>query len=93
MQNKVDKIISEKISPLLRSHNGDINLLRIENEDTIVIEFLGQCRGCISADETLEHIIKDTLKKEIPNIKEVKVEDRVNEELLYIAKEYFKNKC
>ena len=91
MINKVNSVINEHIRPLLAQHNGDIKVVSIE-DDVVLVEFLGQCSGCLSAQHTMETVVKDILLEKIPTIKEVKLQVKTNEDLLAIGKNFMKNK-
>lgn len=87
MFERVEKFIEERIRPYMQSHSGDIKLLSVEN-GVVSIRLLGQCSGCPSAKYTVEDVIEESLKKEMPEIKQVIVEQGVSEELLQMARKF-----
>ena len=90
MVQKVEKIIEDEIRPKLKSHNGDIKLVSVE--DSIVnVKLLGACSGCPSADLTRKNLIEETLKKQLPWVKEVKLTREVNQDLIDMAKKILGN--
>ena len=91
MLEKINSVIDNLIRPLLAQHNGDIEVVDVK-DDVVVVKFLGKCNGCISAQSTIEDVVENILKKEIPIINEVKLLNKTNEDLLNIAKKFLKNK-
>ncbi|KGK88838.1 MAG: NifU family protein [Clostridium lundense] len=85
MFERVEKLIEEKIRPYMQGHSGDVKLLSVEN-GVVSIRLLGQCSGCPSAKYTVEDVIEASLKEELPEIKQVIVEQGVSEELLQMAR-------
>lgn len=62
----------EEIRPFLQSDGGDISLLSIENEDTLVkVQLQGACVGCSVNQMTLKSGVEMTIKKYVPQIEEV----------------------
>jgi Fe-S cluster biogenesis protein NfuA len=91
MFTRVQKILDEKVKPHLAEHHGNVELL--EAKDGVVkIKLLGQCSGCPSAKYTVEDLIETTLKQEIPEIKEVILDNEVSKELWDMAKKILKQR-
>ena len=71
IRNKVKKII-DQIRPNIQLDGGDIELVDVDEKNGIVkIKFQGACVGCPMASITLHAGIAQTLKNQIPTIKEV----------------------
>jgi len=67
----VEKALDE-IRPFLQSDGGDISLLSIENDDTLVkVQLQGACVGCSVNQMTLKSGVEMTIKKHAPQIKQV----------------------
>lgn len=81
----VNQIIRTKISPQLMTHDGDLELVGVE-DGVVTIKLLGACRGCPSAKETVEEIVLAGLQAEIPAIREVVIWDETSEDLIIMAK-------
>ncbi|MTI65102.1 MAG: NifU family protein [Firmicutes bacterium] len=85
LKEKVGRIIKSKVRPYLLSHGGDLEVL--DFKDGIArINLLGQCKHCISSDNTVKKVIEKILIEELPEIKKVVVENQTNKELLDEAK-------
>ncbi|MCB2291750.1 NifU family protein [Clostridium sp. CS001] len=70
MIEKINKIIELKVKPQLALHDGDIEVIKVE-DGIVEIKFLGACKGCPSAKFTIEDVVEKALKEEIPEIKKV----------------------
>ncbi|MFI1772996.1 NifU family protein [Thalassobellus citreus] len=62
----------EEIRPFLQSDGGDISLLSIEENDTLVkVQLQGACVGCSVNQMTLKSGVEMTIKKYVPQIERV----------------------
>ena len=62
----------EEIRPFLQSDGGDISLLSIEDNDTLVkVQLQGACVGCSVNQMTLKSGVEMTIKKYVPQIEQV----------------------
>ena len=62
----------EEIRPFLQSDGGDISLLSIEENDTLVrVQLQGACVGCSVNQMTLKSGVEMTIKKYAPQIEHV----------------------
>jgi len=62
----------EEIRPFLQSDGGDISLLSIEENDTLVkVKLEGACVGCAVNQMTLKSGVEMTIKKYVPQIEKV----------------------
>jgi len=67
----VEKALDE-IRPFLQSDGGDISLLSIEEDNTIVkVQLQGACVGCSVNQMTLKSGVEMTIKKYAPQIEQV----------------------
>lgn len=67
MIDKINKIIEDEVKPQLALHDGDIEVIKVEN-GIVQIKFLGACTGCPSAKFTIEDVVEKALKEKIPEI-------------------------
>ncbi len=71
IKNNVQKALDE-IRPFLQSDGGDIRLVGIENDDTLVkVQLEGACVGCSVNQMTLKSGVEMTIKKYVPQIEKV----------------------
>tara|TARA_R110002050_G_scaffold94765_2_gene197224 strand:+ start:80012 stop:80257 length:246 start_codon:yes stop_codon:yes gene_type:complete len=67
----VEKALDE-IRPFLQSDGGDISLLSIEDNNTLVkVQLQGACVGCTVNQMTLKSGVEMTIKKYVPQIEQV----------------------
>jgi len=57
----------EEIRPFLKKDGGDLRIVRLEN-DTLYVQFLGNCMHCRIKGLTLKHGIKYIINKYLPHI-------------------------
>ena len=75
-KSKIEQIryvLDTEISAMLAKHNGNIKLIDLKNNDTLIVEFGGNCNGCNMIDITLTQIVEKIIKEKFPEIK--KIED------------------
>ncbi len=69
MREKVEVALAQ-IRPALLADGGDIQLVDV-NEGVVTVRLTGACGGCPMAAMTLQHGIKQVLKEQVPEVKEV----------------------
>jgi Fe-S cluster biogenesis protein NfuA len=67
---RVSEVI-ESIRPALQSHGGDVELISVEDDNTVKVRLQGACRGCPGATMTMKMGIERILKEKVPGVKEV----------------------
>jgi Fe-S cluster biogenesis protein NfuA len=70
MEEKIRKIIEEKVRPALKMDGGDIEFVELEGNN-VKVRLTGACHGCPSAAMTLQMGVMRVLKAEIPEIEAV----------------------
>lgn len=85
LENQVKKVLEEKVNPRLAEHFGGAELVKVE-EDTVYIKMLGACGGCPSVQTTIEDVIEEIMKQEIPEINRVCLYQGVSDEMIDFAK-------
>lgn len=81
---KIETIINEQVRPKLADHEGDIEILSVEN-GICRVKLLGQCSNCPSATFETEDLIKAPVLAEIPEITDVILVQEVSPDLLAMA--------
>ncbi len=93
-ERDIESVLDEKVRPLLRAHNGDIELMRIEAGDVIRLRLAVACVACIGAEQTIRDIIVAAIRESFPSVGGVLVESGVSEELVAEALHFLKRgKC
>ncbi len=67
---KVQQVIDEKVTPVVASHGGWVELDRVDGS-TAYVSLGGGCQGCSSASFTLSQGIASVIKEEVPEIEDV----------------------
>ena len=61
----------ELIRPYLQADGGDISLVEITDDFVVKVKLLGACGTCPMSIQTLKAGVEQTIKKMVPEIKEV----------------------
>ncbi|MCK4663418.1 MAG: NifU family protein [Bacteroidales bacterium] len=64
-------IVLDKVKPYLQADGGDVELVEVTDDFVVKVKLLGACGNCPYSIQTLKIGIEQSLKKEIPQIKEV----------------------
>ena len=68
--DKVAEVI-ESIRPMLQNDGGDIELVGVDDDNTVRVRLQGACKGCPGAAQTLKMGVERILKEKVPEVKEV----------------------
>lgn len=60
-----------KVRPYLQSDGGDISFVELTDDNILKVKLEGACHGCPFSMQTLKAGVEITIKKDIPEIKEV----------------------
>jgi Fe-S cluster biogenesis protein NfuA len=89
MEEKIRKVLKEKVDPLLASHFGGVELTAIEN-NVVYVKLTGSCSTCPSAQYTIEDVVKGIVLEEFPEIEDVVLDTSVSPDLLEMARKILK---
>lgn len=70
LKEKVEKVL-DQVRPYLQQDGGDLNLVDITDDNIVKVELTGACSSCAFSTMTLKNGVETTLKKVLPEIKEV----------------------
>jgi Fe-S cluster biogenesis protein NfuA len=70
MEGEILKALAE-IRPFLNNDGGDISFLELTEDYTVKVKLHGACNGCSVNQMTLKSGVEMTIKKYLPEIKEV----------------------
>ncbi len=85
MEEKIQKIIDETVNVQLQLHGGSASLTAYE-DGIAWVKFHGACASCMSSSETLEMMVKEGIMKALPEVKDVRLDDTVSEDLMDFAR-------
>lgn len=66
-----DKIIEERIRPLIQADGGDVSLENVKN-GVLIVSLTGACEGCSSKNTTLHNGILGIIQDEVPGVKGIR---------------------
>ncbi len=61
----------EHIRPMLQQDGGDVQLIDVKEDGTVVVELQGHCGGCPMSQITLSQGVERMLKEQIPEVTRV----------------------
>ncbi len=61
----------EIIRPYLQNDGGDISLVEITDDLTVKVKLLGACGSCPYSLMTLKNGVEQTIRRDVPEMKEV----------------------
>ncbi len=70
-REEIEAVLDE-IRPALRFDGGDVELVDVQEDGTVLVRLVGACSGCGMSVLTLKAGIERVLKQKFPQIKEVK---------------------
>lgn len=70
VEDKVKEVIEQKIRPGLMTDGGNIEFLGVD-DGIVKVKLQGSCAGCPMKQFTLINFVENTIKQEIPEIKQV----------------------
>lgn len=63
--------VLDQVRPYLQQDGGDISFIELTNDNVVNVELTGACGSCPYSTMTLKNGVEATLKKVLPEIKEV----------------------
>lgn len=85
MEEKIKKVLEENVNPILEQHFGASEFAGFE-DGVVYIRMTGACGTCPSAQSTVEDIVKAEIMAKLPEIKDVRLDTTVSEDLLDMAR-------
>lgn len=61
----------ELVRPFLQNDGGDISLVEVTDDLTVMVELHGACGSCPYSIMTLKNGVEQAIKRDVPEIKEV----------------------
>ncbi|MBC8110995.1 MAG: NifU family protein [Verrucomicrobia bacterium] len=73
MENLVEKVerALESIRPYLNSDGGDVKIVNISEDNTVLLELMGACGTCPMSTMTMKAGVEEAIKKFAPEVKAV----------------------
>lgn len=86
--DKLTEFFDGDINQYLGEHGGGAEVVDLEGS-VLTIRLLGECRGCLSMNETVNGVILKKVTAVFPFIKKVSVTDDVSPEVYEMACQMF----
>lgn len=65
------EVALEQLRPFLKADGGDMELVEIRDDATVVVRLLGACSDCSMSMMTLKAGLEEQVKKAVPEVKSV----------------------
>lgn len=65
---RVAWVLDSEINPMVAQHGGMVSLVRVTEDNEVVLRFGGGCHGCGMVDVTLKEGIERTLRERVPEV-------------------------
>lgn len=85
--NELQAVLDRDVTPTMASHNGGVTIKEIRKDGAVVVEFVGSCRFCPAAQDTLETLVASAFASSFPKSDiRVVLDSGVSDELIAQAK-------
>ena len=91
LEQEIKTILEEKVNPVLASHFGGAELSEF-SDGVAWVRLTGSCGTCPAAQYTIEDVVRAELMEACPEIKDVRLDTDVSDELIDFAKELLNRK-
>ncbi|MBX3356086.1 MAG: NifU family protein [Phycisphaeraceae bacterium] len=75
LHHRVSEVL-ELIRPAIQADGGDIELVGVDPDGTVILRFRGACTSCPSRNVTLQSNIEHNLRERVPEVRAVHALDR-----------------
>jgi len=79
---KIQQVLEQKVRPVLKAHNGDIELVEVTSDGFVKVKLIGACATCQGAQQTMSEVVETALKEVYPEIKGVITVYQVSDDLI-----------
>ena len=87
---KIRKVIDTSVRPYLNGHGGDLEILDF-TDGVLKFKLTGMCSNCPSSLLTTEEVVKKEVIEQVTEVKEVRLEVGVSDELIDFAKKLLRH--
>ena len=78
MEEKIQKVLEEKVNPILAGHFGGANLVSFD-DNIAIVKMTGACAACPSAQATVEGIVKKIVMEYCTEVDDVVLDTSAKE--------------
>lgn len=79
MSSLIEKVESalDEIRPHLQVDGGDIEVVTVTEDNTLIVRWLGNCESCTMSAMTLKGGVEQVVRQRVPEITNIKIENTV----------------
>lgn len=85
VRERIRQVIDTSVRPYLNGHGGDIEILDF-TDGVLKFKLTGMCSNCPSSLFTTEEVVKKEVMEQVEEVKDVRLEVSVSDELIDFAK-------
>lgn len=86
----IRQVIDTSVRPYLNGHGGDLEILDY-TDGVLKFKMTGMCSNCPSSLLTTEEVVKKEVMEQVKEVKEVRLEVGVSDELIDFAKKLLRH--
>jgi Fe-S cluster biogenesis protein NfuA len=90
LERDIQTVLDKQVKPVLKAHNGDIELTGIGEGGVVHLRILGACATCLGAEQTVNDIIVTSIRESCPWASDVRVSAGVSDDLVREALRFLK---
>src|ERR1700690_1057078 len=75
----------EKTRPYLKSHGGNVTLVRVDDAGAVTLRLEGNCTGCLSSSATLKLAVEEAIYEAAPDVTAIIVQGSIEKKSPAIA--------
>lgn len=68
LKQKIEKILDDKIRPILKQDGGDIRIEALREDGTLVLAYRGRCSGCPGVEWTHSRLVEPAITAALEDI-------------------------
>ncbi len=86
MKEKITEVLENHVNPILAGHYGGAVFSSFDDDGVLWVKLTGECATCPSALDTIEDVVKSIVMQKIPEVRDVRLDDGLSDEMLEFAR-------
>lgn len=71
LKNRIEKVLDDKIRPILKQDGGDIRVEALREDGTLVLAYKGRCSGCPGVEWTHTRLVEPAITAALGDITKI----------------------
>ncbi|MEW6679506.1 MAG: NifU family protein [bacterium] len=71
MEQRIKTVLEREVKPILASHGGGCEFVKLTKDNIVMVKLTGMCCGCRGAKASIKGVVEGILKEKIEGIKGV----------------------